>query len=200
MDLLALRVGQERRGRLLDEFLEAALQRAVAGARNDDVAVLVGDHLGLDVARLVQVALDEALAAAERGDGLAGGRVEQLGDLLERAGDLHAAAAAAERRLDGHGNAVLLGEGHDLIGILHRIRRTGHQGCFSPRGDVAGGDLVAEVADGLRAGPDPDQTGVDDSLREVGVLGKESVAGVDRVRARLRGRVQDLLEDEIGLG
>ena len=40
VDLLALRVGEERRGRLLDELLEAALQRAVAGAGDDDVAVL----------------------------------------------------------------------------------------------------------------------------------------------------------------
>ena len=86
MDLLALRVGQERRGRLLDQLLVAALQRAVAGAGDDDVAVLVGDHLGLDVARLVEVALDEALAAAERGDRLAGGRLEQLGDLLDACG------------------------------------------------------------------------------------------------------------------
>ena len=66
VDLLALRVGEERRGRLLDQLLEAALQRAVAGARDDDVAVRVGDDLRLDVARLVQVALDEALAATER--------------------------------------------------------------------------------------------------------------------------------------
>jgi len=63
VDLLALRVGQKRRGGLFDQLLEAALQRAVAGACDDDVAVLVGDHLRLDVARLVQVALDEALAA-----------------------------------------------------------------------------------------------------------------------------------------
>jgi hypothetical protein len=33
--------------------------------------VLVGQALGLDVARLVEEALDEALAAAEGGDGLA---------------------------------------------------------------------------------------------------------------------------------
>ncbi len=49
-------------------------------------------------------------------------------------------------------------------------------------------------------GPDPDQPGVDDRLREIRVLRKESVSGVDRVGARLLGRVQDLLEDEIGLG
>ncbi len=77
----ALIVGQERRWRLLDELLEAALQRAVAGAGDDDVAVLVGDDLGLDVAGLVQVLLDEALAAAERGDGLTRRRLEQLGGI-----------------------------------------------------------------------------------------------------------------------
>src|SRR5690606_30559451 len=62
VDLGADLVGQERRGRLLDQLLEAALQRAVAGARDHHVAVLVGDDLGLDVAGLVQVLLDEALA------------------------------------------------------------------------------------------------------------------------------------------
>ena len=62
----ALVVGQERGGRLLDQLLEAALQGAVAGAHDDDVAVGVGEHLRLDVAGLVEVALDEALAAAER--------------------------------------------------------------------------------------------------------------------------------------
>ena len=64
----------------------AALQRAVAGGDHDDVAVLVGQALGLDVARLVEVPLDEALAAAERGDGLADGGLEQLGDLLAACG------------------------------------------------------------------------------------------------------------------
>ena len=199
VDLLALRVGQERRGRLLDQLLEAALQRAVAGARDDDVAVLVGDDLGLDVARLVQVALDEALAAAERRDGLAGGRVEQLGDLLDGAGHLHAAAAAAERGLDRDRHAVLLGERDDLVGVLDRIRGAGHQRGLRLGGDVAGGDLVAEIADGLRARADPDQVRVDDRLREIGVLRKESVARVDRVGAGLRRRVEQLAEVEVGL-
>src|SRR5262249_9575102 len=156
-DLLALRVGQKWRGRLLDQLLEAALQRAVAGAGDDDVAVLVGDHLGLDVTRLVQVALDEALAAAERRDGLAGGPGDPLGDLLDAAGHLHAAAAAAERRLDRDRDAVLLGERDDLVGVLHRVRGAGNQRRLGARRDVAGGDLVAEVADGLRARADPDQ-------------------------------------------
>ena len=199
VDLLALRVGQERRGCLLDQFLEAALQRAVAGTRDDDIAVLVGDHLRLDVARLVQVPLDEALAAAERRHGLAGRGVEQFGDLLDGAGHLHAAAAAAERRLDRHRDAVLLGERDDLVGVLDRIRGARNQRRLGARGDVPRGDLVAEVADGLRARTDPDQVRVDDRLREIGVLRKESVAGVDRVRTGFRRRIEQLAEVQIGL-
>ena len=71
VERLDLLVGEERRGRLLDQLLVAALQRAVAGGDHDHVAVGVGQALGLDVPGPVQVALDEALAAAEGGDRLA---------------------------------------------------------------------------------------------------------------------------------
>ena len=150
VDAVALFVGEERCGCLLDELLEATLQRAVAGTGDDHVAVLIGDDLRLDVACLVEVALDEALAATERGDGLTGGRLEQLGDLLDGVGHLHAAATAAERRLDRDRHAVLLGERDDLVGVADRVL-----GARSHRGvglqcDVARGDLVAEVADRLR--------------------------------------------------
>ena len=106
--------------------------------------MLVGQHLGLDVAGVVEVALDEALAAAERGDGLADGGVEQLGDLLERARDLEAAAAAAERRLDGDRQAVGAGELDDLVGRLDRVGGALDLRGAGALGDVAGGDLVAE--------------------------------------------------------
>jgi hypothetical protein len=49
----------------------AALQGAVAGGDDDDVAVRIREALGLDVAGLVEVLLHEALAATERRDGLA---------------------------------------------------------------------------------------------------------------------------------
>ena len=86
VELLDLRVGQERRRRLLDQLLVAALQRAVAGGDHHDVAVRVGEALGLHVPRPVQVALDEALAVAERRGGLADRRLVQLGDLVRRCG------------------------------------------------------------------------------------------------------------------
>ena len=152
-----LLVGEERRRGLLDELLVAALQRAVAGGDDDDVAVLVGEALGLDVARVVEVALDEALAAAERRDGLAHGGLEQLGDLLEGAGDLQAAAAAAEGRLDGDGQAVLLREGDDLVGR----RRPGRR-CRAPAGRSAASAMCRALTLSPRlsiaSGPGPIQT------------------------------------------
>ena len=109
------------------------------------------------------------------------------------------AAAAAERGLDRDRHAVLLGERDHLVGVLDRVRGAGHQRGLRPGGDVAGGDLVAEVADRLRAGADPDQAGVDDRLGEVGVLRQEAVAGVDRVGAGLGRGVEDLGEVQVGL-
>ena len=199
VDALALGVGEERRGGLLHELLEAALQRAVAGAHDDDVAVLVGQHLRLDVAGLVQVALDEALAAAEGGQRLTGGGLVELRDLFLGVGDLHAAAAAAVGGLDGDGQAVLLGEGDDLVRVRDGVLGArGHRGV-GPLGDVSGGDLVAQVADGLRGRADPDQAGVDDGAGEVGVFGEEAVAGVDRVGAGLGGGVDDLVDRQVRL-
>ena len=68
-----MRVVDRRRGGLLDDLLVAALDRAVALAEVDDVAVAVGEDLDLDVARVGQVALEvdrrvgEELLALARG-------------------------------------------------------------------------------------------------------------------------------------
>ena len=64
-------IGEEGRGCLFHELLVSALQRAITGRNDDDVAVLVREALRFDVTGLLQVLLDEALAAAERRDGLA---------------------------------------------------------------------------------------------------------------------------------
>ena len=87
----------------------------------------VGDHLRLDMARAVEELLDEALAAAEGGDRLAHGRLEELRHLVHAPGDLEAAPAAAEGGLDGDRQAVLLGEGEDLRRVADRPGRAGDQ-------------------------------------------------------------------------
>ena len=198
-ELGVLLVGDERGRGLLDELLVAPLEGAVAGGDDDDVAVLVRQALRLDVAGVVQEALDEALAATEGRDGLAHRRLEQLGDLLEVTGDLQPSATAAVGGLDGDGQPVLFRELDDLVGALDRVRRAGNQRGVGSEGDVARLDLVAEAVDGLGAGPDPHQTGVDDLLREAGVLGEEAVAGVNGIRTRLVGDLDELVLQQVGV-
>ena len=133
---------------------------------------------------LVEVPLDEALAAAERGDRLADRGLEQLGDLLEGAGDLEAAAAAAVGRLD-----------RDRAGRAprrtRRPRRRPRPGrwCRAPAGRRPSAAMCRALTLSPRlsmaagGGPIQIRPGVDDGLGEVGVLGEEAVAGVDRVGA-----------------
>ena len=56
-----------RRRRLLDDLLVPPLHRAFALAEVDDVAVLVAEHLDLDVPRALDEALDEHPVVAEGG-------------------------------------------------------------------------------------------------------------------------------------
>ena len=53
-DLGDQRLDRSGRRRLLQHLLVAALQRAVAAAEPDGVAVAVGEHLDLDMARMAR--------------------------------------------------------------------------------------------------------------------------------------------------
>ena len=72
------------RRRLLDELLVAALDRAVALAEMDDVAVRVREDLHLDVARVVEVALDVHGGVGEVRLAFPHGRLEGPLDLVRR--------------------------------------------------------------------------------------------------------------------
>jgi len=149
--------------------------------------------------RTIEIALDEALAASEGGHRLAGRRLEHLTDLVALPGDLQAASAATVSSLDRDRQAVGVGEGEYLVRICHRIGGAGHQRGTHPLRDVAGLHLVAECLDGCRGRADPGQAGVDDSLRESGVLRQEPVAGMNCVRPAAFRDVQQLVDVEVGL-
>ena len=68
-------------GDLLDDLLMAALDRALALAEVDDRAVRVAEHLHLDVAGPIEVALEEQAPVAERRRGFAAGRGERRVEL-----------------------------------------------------------------------------------------------------------------------
>ncbi len=119
---------------------------------------------------VIEVALDEALAPAEGGDRLAHSRIEQLGDLLDGAGDLEASTATAEGGLDRYGEPVLLRERDDLIGTVHRVGCSWHLRGAGLLGDVASRHLVAERPDRRGRRTDPGEPGIDHGLGEVCIL------------------------------
>ena len=96
----AQRGAHARRGRLLDHFLMAALQRTVALVEMDGVAVTVGENLHLDMARRGDVFLDQHAFVAEGGFRLAHGAGKRGLEVGVTVDPPHALAAAAGDRLD----------------------------------------------------------------------------------------------------
>ena len=73
---------ERRRRRLLEHLLVAPLHRALALAERERRAVRVGEQLDLDVARPLEVALEEDAVVAEAGLRLAPRRLERVVELL----------------------------------------------------------------------------------------------------------------------
>ena len=135
------------RGRLLDQFLMAALDRAIALAERDDMPLLVAEHLHLDVPRAEDGALDQQAAVAEGGGRLRARRFQRGKQRLRLAHDAHAAAAAAGAGLHHHGIADLArrgGEARRTLVVALVAGRAGHAGLAHPR---LGRALVAHRAD-----------------------------------------------------
>ena len=145
-----------RAGRLLDHLLVAALDRAVALAEVDHVALRVGEHLDLDVARVLEVALDVDAVVGEELLAFAGGALEGLLEVVRRHRDAEALAAAAARRLAGDRIAGLLGL---LLAPPRRPGRLGRAGDDRHPGlghDLARPRLRAHRLDRLRRRADED--------------------------------------------
>ena len=199
VDAFALGIAQKRSGGLFHQLLVAPLQRAVARAQHHHVAVGVGQHLGLDVAGLVEELLHKALAPAKGGDGFAHGGFIQLGYFVHAPRDLHAPPTAAKRGLDDDGQAVLLGKGQHLARVLHRVGRAHHQRCTHLQGDLARFHLVAQLGNGGGARANPGQACVDHGLGKGGVFRKEAVARVHRIGPAFFGDGQELFDVQVGV-
>ena len=79
---LALFGRDDGRGRFLEHLLVAALERAVALAEMDRVALAVAEHLEFDVARIAEIFLHIDGGVAERRLGLAAGLLHQRFELV----------------------------------------------------------------------------------------------------------------------
>ena len=197
-DARALVRVQSWRRRFFEHFLVAALQRAIALAQMDDVAVAVGDDLNFDVTRLGEVFLHIDVVIAERGLGFGACGGERFHDVFSGARDFHAAPAAARGGFDQHRIADLFAP---LLGFFFGgdaaigAGDDGHAGI--DRG-LLGGDFVAHQADVLGRWADEGHAVLRDYLGELGVLGKKAVARMDRLRAGDFGGRDDARNVQVG--
>ena len=191
---------EQRRRRLFDHLLVAALHRALAVAEVYHILVLVGDHLDLDVPRILQVFLHVDGGIAECGlrfgpRGLH--RVEQRSLGVHHA---HAAPAAAAGGLDDHRVADLARDPDDLLGLFRqRAVDAGHHRHAGLLHRVLGTHLVAHQADGFGPGADEHEAALLDAFGEIGVLGEKAVAGMDRFGVGHFGGADDGGDIEIAL-
>src|SRR5208282_2996278 len=140
---------EQRARRFLDDLLVAALDRALALAEINNVAVLVAQHLDFDVARIGDEFFDEDAIIAEARFRLGARAGKVFRHLAFGEGDTHAFAAAAGGRLDHHRVTDLLGDGDRLIVILDDAEMTGDGRDLGASGRLLRLDLVAHGGDGF---------------------------------------------------
>ena len=139
------------------------------------------------MSRPLDVALVVDGVVAKGGLRLAPGSFRSLVELGRLAHDAHSPAAAPRRRLDDEREA-------DLVRLSGR--KDGHAGLLR---DPLRLELVSSLAQSLGRRADEDEPRGFDGLREVGVLGEEAVAGVNRVGAGRLCGADVLLGEEIAL-
>ena len=188
-------VDDGRRG-LLDQLLIAPLERAVPLAQERDVAVRVGQDLGLDVVGSFDVSLEVHLGPAEVRAGLARRALDGLAQLRGGAHQPHALPASTERGLDHQGEADPVGRSNGLLGV-DGVRRPRDDRRPRPGRHRSRGDLVSHRRHGLGRRADEGEAGGPDRPGEVGVLGQEAVPGVDVRGLRPAGHVQDPLDVQV---
>ena len=182
---------QERRGGFLQHLLVAALGRAFALVEVQRVAVRIGEHLDLDVARRRHVALQQHAVAAEGVGGLALAAF-QLGDeVLQPVHHAHALAAATVGGLDHQREADARGFAGQRVRRLVLAGIAGDDGHARGRHQFLRTGLAAHLAHRRARGPDEHQAGRGDGIGEVGVLRQEAVAGMDGLRTGFPGRRDD---------
>ena len=146
--------------RFLDDLLVAPLHRAITTAQPQRIAVMVGQHLDFNMARMHQEFLQIDIAVAECTACLLLRQRERVGKVRRHMDHAHATPAAAAGRLDDHRVADTVCERPQHIRLLRqRPVRAGdawHTG--RPHGPLSS-DLVAHDADRRGLWSDEGQAG-----------------------------------------
>ena len=200
LDLAAGFFIDQRGWGFLDHLLVAALQRAVAVAQVNRIALAVGQHLDFHVAWIGEELLEVDHRVAEGGAGFVAGQLGRGDQVLFLVHHTHAATTTATGGLDDHRVAHFAGDAQRFLFVFRqwtvRTRDSRHAGLLH---GVLGRHLIAHQADNVGSRADEGETGFFHLLGEVGVLGEEPVTGMDAVGTSDLGSGDDGRNAQVGL-
>ena len=116
--LLAYLIRDARSRCFFKHFLVTTLHRAITVSEDHDIALSIGKHLELHMARFFQVALHINRIVAEGSLGFTAGKLPGVKQSSFGMHDPHALAAAAGCRFDDDRVADLGRDAHDLLSIV----------------------------------------------------------------------------------
>ena len=179
----ALLLGEVGRWGALDDFLVAALHRAVALPEVINVTVSVAQDLHLDVAGADDHFLKVTLAVAKGGFGLAAAFHDFFWELFFIENGAHATTAAAPACFEHQGEADLFGLCNDGGHIIAQNFCSRDDGDACLNGDAAGAGFVAQSAHGGGFGADECDACCVAGVNEIGVFREQAIAWVNGVGA-----------------
>ena len=194
----AARITQADGRRLLQELLMPPLDGTLSLTERQRRAVPIGEHLHLDVTRVRKVALEIDIRAGKGCLGRPTAGLKGPRELLGPLGDPHSDSAPTSGGFDQHGVPDPRGLGDRRVFIAQGSGPR-HDGDTRLGHSTTRLDFVAHGPHAGRGRPDKGQAVVGAGLREAGILGKKSVAGMDGIGTLVPRDPEQLIDIEIGL-
>ncbi len=185
------------RGSFLQNFLMAALDGALALAEINGVAMLVGQHLHLDVAGIDDGLLDVDFVVSEGALGLALSGLKGRLQFLRGVHQAHAFAAASGSRFQHYREADFFRDLPGLLSGFNSLRSARHEGNAGNFHVLAGAGLGAHHFHRGGGRSDELDTGVGAGLGEARVLREKSVTRMDGVSAADLGDSENFAEVQV---
>jgi hypothetical protein len=195
---LAQVFADDGRGGFFNDLLMAALDGAFAFSEGDAVAMLVGDDLYFNVTRSLDELFEVDLSGSESALCLAAGGSKCCGEFFGGEDGSHAFTSASGSGFEHHGIANRSRDVARFLGRGKAVHTAGGSGHASLIGSLPRVGLGAKDAHCRGGRPDEPDPSLLAGLREVGILGEKSVAGMDGVSTRAARGFENQIAKEIG--